>query len=96
MLAGGIYFGTGGHFWYAFLDRRFSGNSWPMIRRKLACEMIFGPPYVSLCFLLVNILEEKSFVQTWQSLKDNINYIFCVSKLFILINGIVLLITREN
>lgn len=79
MIAGGIYFGTGGHFWYKFLDRRLPGKSASIISRKLGCEMVFGPPYVSGCFLLVNTLENKTLDQSFNNLKENILYIFCVS-----------------
>jgi len=83
MMIGGLYFGTGGHFWYLFLDKKFPGTKPNIILKKLGCEAMFGPPYVSLCCLIVKLCEGKSFQTSIKELKSNFNYILAVSVIYL-------------
>ncbi|XP_053212719.1 mpv17-like protein 2 [Panonychus citri] len=75
MAAGGLYFGLGGHYWYGFLDKRFPGKSMTSVTRKLLCEAIIGPPFVSLCYFIVARVEGKSTIDWYKSAKETIIYI---------------------
>lgn len=70
--------GVVGHYWYAFLDRRFAGKSMPMIRRKLAAELAIGPPFAASIFLVVGALERKPLTKIFQEIKQNIHYLLLV------------------
>ena len=79
MMLGGLYFGTCGHFWYRFLDKKFPGTKTKIILNKLGCEAMMGPPYVSICCLIVKLSEGKSFQISLKELKNNFYYILLVS-----------------
>jgi len=79
MLKTGACFGVAGHYWYKYLDTKFVGSSFKMIRNKLLCEMIAGPPFAYVFFILVGFFEKKSMQQSWSGFKQNILYVCLVT-----------------
>ena len=67
--------GIFGHFWYAFLDRKFPGYTLKAVRNKLFGEMACGPPFAASMFLIVGTLEKKSFERIFQETKTNFPYL---------------------
>lgn len=62
----GTYFGFVGHFWYDFLDRKFS-----TVPRKLLADALIGPPFAASLFLVVGFLEKKPLRETIRDLRYN-------------------------
>ena len=77
MAGAGLCFGSLGHFWYKFLDRRFPGKVNTL--KKIACEAVLGPPLVLVAFMGVGSLEGKSWAHNWNSFKQNFLYLCLVS-----------------
>uniref|UniRef100_A0A023GIW6 Putative conserved plasma membrane protein n=1 Tax=Amblyomma triste TaxID=251400 RepID=A0A023GIW6_AMBTT len=78
MLIVGGTFGVCGHKWYSFLDRKFPGNSFTMVGRKLLCEFAICPPLAFILFVGVGALNSKPFQQSVTEFKRNI-VLFCVA-----------------
>ncbi|XP_025016861.1 mpv17-like protein 2 [Tetranychus urticae] len=75
MAAGGLYFGFAGHYWYEFLDKKFPGRSIAIVSKKLMCEAIIGPPFVTVCYFIVAKTEGKTTQEWYKSFKETILYI---------------------
>lgn len=75
MAGGGLLFGSLGHFWYSFLDKRFPGHSKPIVGKKLLCEAAVGPLFLFAVFACVGYLEGKEWNEIWNGFKQNL--IFC-------------------
>lgn len=73
----GVYFGSFGHFWYKFLDRKFPGIQSNQIMKKLSCEMAMGPPLVCGAFFVVGKIKGKSWDEIFHDLKLNF-FIICL------------------
>uniref|UniRef100_A0A0C9SBE8 Putative conserved plasma membrane protein n=1 Tax=Amblyomma americanum TaxID=6943 RepID=A0A0C9SBE8_AMBAM len=78
MLIVGGTFGVCGHKWYSFLDRKFPGNTFGMVGRKLLCEFAICPPLAFVLFVGVGALNSKPFKQSVSEFKKNI-VLFCVA-----------------
>jgi len=74
----GTGFGLMGHFWYKFLDKRFPGKSWHMIRSKLLCECAATPAFAAYSFVAFGKLQGKSLVECGREFKEKIHYICIV------------------
>ena len=74
--------GLAGHYWYAFLDKRFAGHGLMSIRKKLLCEMAVGPPFGASLFFVSGALEGKPIVKTIDELKKNFHYLIAADWLF--------------
>ncbi|KAI1301199.1 Mpv17-like protein 2 [Halotydeus destructor] len=72
---GGLVFGTLGHYWYTFLDRRFPGNSLRTVAKKVACEIPAGPPFALAFFVVVGQFRNKSLIDSWTSFKEGLTFI---------------------
>lgn len=77
--AAGLYMGGVGHYWYQFLDNKFVGNSFKMIKYKLGCEVLIGPPFAASIISLTGLLDQKPLTQIWSNLKTNVPYLLAVS-----------------
>ncbi|OQR66281.1 mpv17 protein 2-like [Tropilaelaps mercedesae] len=74
----GAGFGLLGHYWYSFLDRRFPGRSWSMIRPKLLAECAATPAFAGYTFLSFGTLQGKSLEACVQDFRENIHYV-CIA-----------------
>ena len=75
----GAGFGILGHYWYMFLDTKFPGKALNVILKKLGCEVLAGPIFVSLMFFAVGLMEGKTLTICGANLKANIVTVCLVS-----------------
>lgn len=67
-----------GHYWYAFLDKRFPGKSGKTVLKKLGCEIPAGPPLGLAFFVVVGALQGKPIDKTWSQFKENLVWLCLV------------------
>ena len=74
----GVILGLAGHYWYKYLDWRFSGTRKNTLIKKLIAEMIAGPPFALMTFLFLGFFESKNWQISIFNYKDNLVWICLV------------------
>ncbi len=84
--------GPFGHFWYTFLDKKYSKKTGLNILRKMICDQLFAAPIMNLMVLAgVTALEGKDFKHIMNLLKEKFLTVYAVTKNFILKRKIIFL-----
>ncbi|XP_022666851.1 mpv17-like protein 2 [Varroa jacobsoni] len=77
----GTGFGVLGHFWYSFLDRRFPGKTWAVIRSKLLAECAATPAFAGYTFVSYGILQGKNLQSCGHDFKEKLHLV-CIADWF--------------
>lgn len=78
MATGGLYFGVTCHYWYLFLDRKFSNNKHSVLK-KLLCESAMGLPFAAGLFVVTGLIKKQSTTAITNDFRNSIWYIVAVS-----------------
>lgn len=74
----GFILGAAGHFWYNYLDWKFPGTHFRTLAKKLAVEMMAGPPFALMTFVSLGFFEKKSLATSVNNFKDNLIWVCLV------------------
>jgi hypothetical protein len=82
MTTGRIFYGATGHYFYSYIDRRFSGRSMSVIFKKIAADAVVSP-LIAICGnLIVSKTEGKSLNRIYNDLKDNFLFLIAVDTFY--------------
>ena len=84
MTCGGMFYGTCGHTFYSYIDRRFPGHSMSTIKYKLMIDASTCPPIAFFGMNIVGKVEGHSFEYIWSNIKENFLYIMAFDAFFYL------------
>jgi protein Mpv17 len=78
--AAGILTGPFGHYWYLFLERKFTHRSSANILKKMLCDQLIAAPIFNILFIsVIHTLDGKHIRQIAEIFKDKFLTIYAVS-----------------